>query len=232
MNSSELLEKIKSTGYWRVNVRPTVFDANRIPHLSDCWETIESTQTRLRGWDFPHIDPDYRLNQDDSIESGVDSMDIKEYWRFYQSGQFIHYTAFIEDYHELSWQSSMYAGGKPDKYLEIISTLYRLTEIYEFAARLASRTILSPGATVSIKLVGTEGRHLVFEHIRRLLSRPYRCKLPEINLERTYAEPELRGEASALALTAAVHVYERFNWNDPPREVFAEDQKKLLERRF
>lgn len=232
MNSEELLSKIKATGYWRINIRPTVFESDRIPHLSKCWEIVESAQTRLRGWDFPHIEHSYRRNMDNWIESGIDWSHIKEYWRFYQSGQFIHYSAFIEDYNELSWTSSMYEDGRPDRYLEIISTLYRLTEIFEFSARLASKDILSPGATVSIKLVDTKNRDLVFQHIRRHLSRRYTCSLPEIAFKRTYAERELLGAAREQALTAALHVYERFNWNNPPREVFVEDQDKLLERRL
>ena len=232
MNSSELLEKIKSTGYWRVNIRPIEFNASRIPQLSDCWDLVESGQTRLRGWNFPHIDRDYHRNMDDWIESGTEFMDMKEYWRFYQSGQFIHYFAFTEDYHEVSWVSSTYETGKPEKWLGIISTLYRLTEIFEFATRLASKGILAPSAKISIKLADAQNRHLVFEQGSRILRGPYVCDRPEIAFERTYMEPELRGEARELALTAAVHVYEPFNWNDPPRHVFAEDQKKLLERRL
>ncbi len=232
MNSSELMEKIKSTGYWRVNVRPIEFNASRIPQLSDCWDLVESGQTRLRGWDFPHIDQDYHRNMDDWIESGTEFMDMKEYWRFYQSGQFIHYFAFTEDYHEVSWVSSAYKTGKPEKWLGIIATLYRLTEIFEFAARLGAKGVLSSGAKISIKLAGTQSRDLVFEQGSRYLPGRYVCDLPEITFERTYGEPELRGEARELALTAAVHIYERFNWNDPPRQVFSEDQKKLLERRL
>lgn len=62
-------------------------------------------------------------------------------------------------------------------FLYITSTLYRLTEIFEFAARLAAKGALVQGAHVSITLFGTDGRELEDGHDFRQL-RPQICQPP------------------------------------------------------
>jgi len=229
----ERLKKIHSTGYWRVNIRPTLFEQTRIPSLKTCREIIESSIVRLSGWDYPYLDPEETANGDDWIQSGRDHGRYVEYWRFYQSGQFIHHFACFEDFTNPSELSQYIEKPSPSgRYLSILSTLYKVTEIFEFAARLASKNILSPETEISIKLVGTEGRQLFFWSRSRHQPIDYICKIPEITFSKIYQTVELLASASDLALDTTVYIFERFNWMSVPRGLLTEEQKKLLERRL
>jgi hypothetical protein len=233
MNEPEVLESIRSAGHWRVLIRPTRFEGELFPSLSEAWKSVDKAVIRLRGWDYPHIDDPNRINQGDRIESWVDWQDHREFWRVYLSGQFLHYIAMFEDYREVPGQSSEYPGtGKPSKYLEITSTLLRITEITEFARRLYEGHEKIAGVQFSIRLLDTEGRDLVYWTLDRFLRRRYRCKLPQVEANHTASMAELLAEADKVALRLSVRLFELFNWINPPVEFLEEDQKRLLERRL
>jgi len=222
MNSDELLKKIHSEGYWRVNIRPTRFEKERIGSLAECKEVVEACQVQLRGWYYPHIDQVGTKNGLDWVESWADNGNI-EYWRFHQSAQFIHHLACRED-HELN--------EPPGSLLSILIAVYTVTEIFEFASRLATRGLLAPAAEISITLHGMEGRKLFFwNNPERALYDDYISQISEIPFSRTFEEAEVRSRSTELALEAIFWIFERFNWT-APKEVLAEDQSRLLERRL
>lgn len=232
----KILDKIHSTGYWRVNIRPFLFNENLIPSLTEAQQIIEKCGVLLRGWDYPHFTNSEIINGDKWIESSVDFSDhIIEYWRFYQSGQFIHHFCCSEDYElkpekisTLSIQSPSPSG----KYLSILSTLYTITEIFQFASRLASNDILSPTALISIELNGMQDRQLFFWDRSRHLRKPYISKIPTINFEEKYNKDLLIAESHKLAMKATIYIFERFNWPHHSDIIFPEEQNKLLERRL
>src|SRR5690348_12794894 len=95
-----ILGKIKSKGYWEIELRPSVYKKDNLS-LSECNEIIEKYQVRLRGWYYPHIaHHEYGevFNGDNFVEGLVDSFKHLEVWRMYTSGQFIHYLNFWEDW--------------------------------------------------------------------------------------------------------------------------------------
>ena len=228
MTGPEILQQIRQTGHWRIELRPLVYDRNRLASLTDCWAALDNAQVRLRGY-YPELDGT-RTNLDTSVESALAGGANSKYLRLFQSGQFIHYFPVWEDFHQVPWESSRFPNGRPDKYLEIVATITRITEVFEFASRLAQRGVLSPNALVSISLRSTAERELVFWRISRFLSRHYRCASDEVVFHREYSQEDLVGGSRELALTAIVHVFERFNWLEPPVAVFAEDQRKLFEK--
>ena len=63
---------MKSRGYWRVEIRPTKFDKLRIPTLSKAQEVIQSCIVTLRGWDYPHWNPNNVQNMEDWVEAWED----------------------------------------------------------------------------------------------------------------------------------------------------------------
>ncbi len=138
--TNELIGKIKSRGYWRIVIRPQKFNKHLIPSLDQCLQYIAASKVSLRGWDYPHVDREGYANGIDWVESATDWMDILEYWRFYQSGQFANIFNCREDWVDLNQEQFMRLVNKPfpDGVLGVVATIYRLTEIYEFAARLAS----------------------------------------------------------------------------------------------
>ena len=221
MNSA-LIEKIHSTGYWRVNFRPIQFKKDLVSTLAECKELVRDSIVSLRGWDYPHWDREESGNGQDWVESGCDWMSHIEYWRFYQSGQFIHHSALHED-HDYSDKNI----------LSIVSTVYLMTEIFEFAARLSAKGIYAEGVEVSISLHNTQDRKLTILDPRRApLHDEYICKIGTILFQRTVSQDEILGKSRRLALDTIEYIFERFNWTNIPKHVMAEDQAKLLERRL
>jgi hypothetical protein len=218
-----LLEKIHSRGYWRVLIRPSRHEENRIPSLSKCWRVLEDSVVQLRGWDYPHVHGEHRINRQHWIESSVDwEYGHIEYWRFYQSAQFIHHFAMREDYE---------AASKDLRGLDFINTVYTFTEIFEFAARLAAKELLSPSAVISVELHGCDGRQVISWDRGRYL-RNHVSAEPAIRVSRVASDSALLAESPHFAIEASMFVFERFNWMDAPTGMLEEEQARLLERRL
>lgn len=219
------LQKIHEKGYWRVRIWPTEFHKNLISSLEQCRKTLRSSVVSLRGWDYPSFFDEEVAKGLDWVQGGADFAPYVEFWRFYQSGQFVHHFAMREDYEDPPQRV-----GSEQKFLDVSLALFRATEIFEFATRLASH-IPVPRVDISIELVGTYGR--VLKH----RSNPFRpasheCRIPLIQFEAAYETIELLGNSGGLALGAAKSIFERFNWNSIPEKILAEDQRKFLERRL
>ena len=237
-STQELLQKIHEEGYWRVIIRPTEFSPTRIPSLSRCREIVRASVVRLRGWDYPHWDDAKIRNMQDWIE-GDENEDWNhhiEYWRYYQSGQFVHHFNMREDC-DVGHGEEKLTPRSPSKerFLDIMSSLYTITEIYEFAARLAYQGALSPGAEVMLSLNRTQGRVLKWAYRQNISWGKYgnyvSCTEP-ITWQHDCSAKDLLACSADLALDAAVGVFERFNWSTPPRDLLAEDQRKFIERRL
>src|SRR5437764_1712195 len=94
-----LLAKIRKCGYWRIVIRPGRFEQAGIADIATLYPLLRERAVRLRGWDFPQVavKQAYRI--------GLDGIDLEsewehylEYWRFYQSGQFVDFLAMSEDW--------------------------------------------------------------------------------------------------------------------------------------
>ena len=83
-----ILDKIHSTGYWRINIYPSVFNQSLISSLTEVREIIDSCVVSLRGWDYPDIERNNITNGQDWIECTSEFKELGhlEYWRFFQSG--------------------------------------------------------------------------------------------------------------------------------------------------
>jgi len=235
MNLEERLKKIRSKGYWRVVIRPTVFEKHRIATLSQARELVRSSVVYLRGWDYPHWGEDELRNVGEWVESGVDWNSFIEYWRFYRSGQFVHFFAAREDHIDVERQLPISYPPRPKRagYLSTIGTVFTVTEIFEFAARLAAKDVLRPAAVVSIQLHNMADHQLATFDASRLLFGDYTCTATEpIVFENEFSQDELISRTDELALDAVVEIFEHFNWDNPPRQTFVEDQRRLRERRL
>lgn len=232
MNTDGLLQKIKSRGYWRVEIRPTKFEKLRIPTLSKAQEVVKSCIVTLSGWDYPHWNDKNAKNMEDWVESWEDWRQYIEYWRFYRSGKFIHSFALHEDYTDMEKALPVRYPPRPKRsgYLAFISATYRVTEVFEFAARLANKGVLNPAAFVSIGLHNVKDHQLTaFDASRSLaLSDDYvHTTDSPIVIEREIPNHDLIAKNDEFALDYIVEMFERFQWNNPPRQVLIEAQKKL-----
>lgn len=230
----KFFDELKERAHWRVNIRPLVYEEYLIKKLSDCLDVLDRSQVRLRGWPYPYIDRSHIYRGQIWIGSGYLPVrhgtfdpEHEEVWRFFQSGQFINYFVCLEDYTTLPWTSSAYPQGRPERYLLITSTLYRLAEIFELASRLVLKEVLYSGARISITWNGLQGRHLVFWNISRHLSDEYIATTDTLTYEREFQAEELVRGPDDGAIDAALWLFERFGWQKPPRSVFVADLRQL-----
>ena len=238
-----LIEKIKSRGsYWKVLIRPANYQENLISSLDECKLIIEQSKVRLRGWDYPYIDhrEGIKAAGDNSVHSFCNWEEGSrfEYWRFYQTGQFVHYFSMWEEL----WMDEEKKNGlkrwinglenqKVDRFLSIISTLYSITEIFEFASRMSSK-IDASSFEIIIELYGTKNMMLFFEDRFRFLHQAYICAYEPIHIERILTKEVLLSKSSQVALDITIEIFKKFNWDGVNKQIFTEDQKKLLERRL
>jgi len=226
-------EKIKSRGYWEVIIRPTRFEKERINDLSQCLKITEHCRIKNRGWDYPHIANNERPYCGIDYFESVTDWDLhKEFWRMYQSGQFVHLFGIWEDWfdeEEKFFGPSRYSSVKPGSVLEVIMTLYSITEIYQFASKLAMAGLFDDSVFISIKLHGLMNRKLeCFDFLRRFYT-DYFCRINTFPREKVITVNTLVNKFDEIALDETLEIFKRFNWNSPPREAYLTEQRRFLE---
>lgn len=219
MEDNELVKKIQNYGHWRVLIRPTEFQEKRISTLKQCEALVELNKLSLRGWDYPHIQYNHKERHQDWVDSAVDNGSYVEYWRFYQSGQFIHYAATKEE-------TILQKRG-----LEIVNTIYRLTEIVEFAARLSQNGVMGNEVLINVRLQNIAGYTLFSQEFMRLLGGEYVYKDDKLEWQHVTTVTELIANSAEIAIDAVEFIFDRFGLN-AQRTIWAADQQRLLERRL
>lgn len=236
---SNLVETIKQRGYWRVNFQPTIV-AVKLPNLAECKNIVEKNAVSLRGWQYPFF-PDstnekYGLDTANLYYQGwIDVGMHKEFWRMFQSGQFLHYAALREDwFQEDSWSGDLAQRVKPMTCLGVTgSTVYQLTEIFLFLSRLAQHGLYDEGVNVAITLANVRGRHLWLEDPMRIgFSVEYRTDAENIKFQNSYNKTDVIERPDDLALEATRFVFDRFGWHNPPIDTLKQDQTNLIQKRF
>lgn len=154
--TNALLTRIREHGYWRVVIRPARFAPEHIPDLDALYNLVESRAVRFHGWEYPRVGRATTIRGgNDCVEQAVEQGHHHEYWRFYQSGQLIDYIGLAEDWNVASVRWGATALPHAEKSLPLYDTLYRLTEVFEFAARLALSETYAPGEGMRVELLLT-----------------------------------------------------------------------------
>jgi hypothetical protein len=230
----EILEKIKSRGYWEIIIQPQEFIRERIQNLGDCKKLIMEMKVSLRGWDFPHYDfRNEPVSGLDYVEQTTDWAGQIEFWRYYQSGQFVFIKGLKEDWiEEDGFLGGNRFGIEPFTMLEIINSVYFYTEVFEFASRLANRGLLGEACKIHIILHKAKHRKLRFLDAGRELYSDYVSEIEEIPYEQSISTIQLLSDSAEMALDAIVWLFQRFNWHEVNKNIFREDQRRFLEKRI
>ena len=91
MINEELLAEIKSRGYWRVEMHSTEYKDKRLPTRRAMQDLLSSATVSLRGWPYPYFRAEEATYNGKWLEGQVNWSYHKEYWRLYESGQWLHY---------------------------------------------------------------------------------------------------------------------------------------------
>jgi len=233
----ELLNKIKSRGYWNINFKPIPYNPQRINNLPDCKKLVEENTVEFRGWDYPHFpirtgDDAGLIAGDNYYEGWIDWHASKEIWRMYQSGQFIHYLSFREDWAaDDPFFTQQIREIPPNTVLSVNLTICQLTEIFEFLARLTRKGIYDDNIKVDINLHNTQNRKLLpSEPMRVSLFERYSSDIQNIPFSNIYQKEEILIKPLDLALNTIVYFFNRFKWDTPPIEVIKSKQLDLISR--
>jgi hypothetical protein len=144
----------------------------------------------------------------------------------YTSGQFIHYLSLWED-----WSNNSFF--QENRILEIIMTLYTLTEIFLFGSRI-SDSYENDDINIKLKLNNQYNRSLNFLNPLRFLDNDYRCRSQSpILIEKKISKIDLDANNSDIALDVLIHIFNIFNWNSKEiRNILKDDQKKFLSMNY
>jgi hypothetical protein len=228
---SEIVEKIRSAGFWDVSIRPQRFEDRRVPY-ADLDELIARAQVRMRGWPVPMIaTPDPLLRGQTWVGQDVDGSIVGHYeaWRFYTSGQFNQLRAIGADWRHLDQLSKAPKPAGP--YIEVWEILFYLTEVFELGARLALSAAGDEDMTVEVGLHGLRRRDLIVGQPNRApFIEPYRVNLDDLESTQHVTREKLVAEPRGLAVDAAHEFFLRFGWK-PSREQLADHQRELTDRR-
>lgn len=242
MTHEEVIKTIKSKGYWRISFEPLEYIEQAI-QLSKCKELVEKNSLHLRGWDYPHVS--HRQGDDSKLEVGANywqswldwkGENHKEFWRMYQSTQFIHYLALREDWLDGYRQRNIMSDDsyvREGEGLGVVATTYQITEIFEFLTRLMTDGLYESGVKVSIALHNTRNRSLLVDSSHRIgFSYLRQTSADIIPFEGTYSKEEIMEKAKDKAFDAIVYFFERFGWESPNIEVIKSDQDNFLSGRI
>ena len=234
------LATIKAHGYWKIHVYPNSMNFIPIEPINKGKEIIRNASVQLKGWDYPHFPTQVLDHQNiyiagDKVEAWIDYNQFKEIWRLYDTGQFIHLFALREDWlKEDSRSSSRLKEILPGTALEITSAVYSITEIYAFIRNLILAVLYRNEVVVEITLVGTKNRNLfIFDPLRMPLIGEHKSVMNKVVFpKKVYRVKDLETNYLGFAFEQIIHLFNQFNWDNPPLQVIKEDQKKLIERRL
>jgi len=231
MNKDEIIKKIKSKGYWEINIRPDVYNSQRLERQK-IKDIVRSAVVELGGWDYPH----FRDSEGEpypilyGIEKIIDWSNHIEFWRMTKSANFYHLLALRED-----WMEDVEYRLKGKKWLGVLRTLYTLTEIFEFAKRLATQNIFDDNMIIDIKLYDLKNRQLVVDSYNRvpfMFPRIAKITEPWNYHTQSFSVNDVQNKPDQLALDAFLDLIYLFEWENPPIETFKNDIQKFLQGRI
>lgn len=238
------IDDVRSGPHWRLQIRPDSHDAQLIESRKRCREIIESAKVGLKGWDFPFVSRSeaHWGRGDNYIESWMEGWG-KEYWRFHQSGQFL-YLSTLREYSDSSWRKEIEEQAKQGihqvsepvdwdsvpGFVEIVNLVYRVTEYFEFAARLVQQGLYREPITIKIGLHCIKDFVLGTHDPRRFWPSYFAASVEKLEREWPVAPEALINDSSEAAREAIVWLFEGFGWDDPNIEQIKKDQHAFLRR--
>lgn len=227
--------------HWQIIIRPENYERELVPSLTNCSQLVERSRVKLSGWSYPCLIFDSSLSARGSnwVSNWIDcGLGRAEYWRIYQSGQFVHYLSFwsqsSEDLQKINYsfrQKSNYSMQKDiPGYVAIPDIIFNMTGMYEFAARLCEAGIYRGTVAFQVRLVGI--RSFVLSQPKSWMGFSGFHQVTENSLEHliSVSSVDLVATPRDHAINSVVWFAERFGWNNPPKVAFLQTQQQLFEQ--
>lgn len=233
--------EIMGRGYWEITLRPEEYPQKLIS-FDKLRDVLQTCQVRYRGWYYPHISDANKhgeyYNADNYVQSWVRYAYFAEIFRFYTSGQFVHYAGMYEDRKNdgddalLTPRGSSMKTSEPEQpFLEPVGSLYLLTEIFLFASRLAKKGIFGERVHITIKLHNQKDRILKSEDPMqvRWWSGVSHTDVIEL-MDSSVSAQRLYLDYDKMAVDKTINLLELFNCSSKDRTLLEGDQKRIYER--
>lgn len=235
---------VRDQPHWRVLIRPNIYEDERIKTLGECWELIEHNVVRLRGWPYPHLSRKEaeRAHGSNWVASWSNFMGHLEYWRLYQSGQFVHLSG-VRESTETAWRTKLESvtrnhlssyGDLDWKaihgFIHITNFIYTMTEVFEFAARMSQAGAFGDRLDVAVQLNGIKGFVLTTDG-DRAWHNYYAASEDSFAKTWEFTVNDLVSDTAGKSFDAVLWFFDRFGWHDPPVEILRGDQDDFLKGR-
>jgi hypothetical protein len=224
--TNPIVADIRSKAFWRILVHPLSYSDTNVSSFSALEPIITRSSVRIRGWDFPHIsDRDGGIVPNQTfIERVTNWQHYLEYWRFYQSGQFIYLGGVAYEWRERSelWPR----GGEPTsgRPLSVTDVIYRFTEAFELASRMSLTEAGADEMRIEIGLNNISGVHLELPSSRAGFMEPTTSGIRDFPYAIDLPRDLLVGDPKYQARRGLSQFFQRFRW-DPDDEVLESMQQ-------
>ncbi len=234
-NNLDIIKKIKSKGYWEINIHPSEYKEKLITSRSAVKDVVRNAVIELRGWDYPHFsdsDGDPKIINN-GIEQSINWEKHIEYWRMTQSLNFFHLLGLREDWLDSLGYKNMWSRSdelKDKKILGVLGALYTIVEIFEFSKRLVKQNLFEGKLFISMQLHDVDGRQLYVDSYNRIpfsYSRTSNSTKPWI-WEKEYEITDIANKVEELSIEAFLDLIDLFGWTNPPIDVYKNDIAKFL----
>lgn len=224
--------KLEDRGYWRVEVRPSAYLERRVESTQVLQRAIEKARVELRGWDFPHIGRSWDLPESQKwVGVETDWSVHVETWRAFLSGQFIYRGGVWTDWLDQHVFRGSGQDWKPGQGMPLVSSLWSITEFWEFAARYSQTEAGDDRMFVEVSFHGMKGRELFGDHEHRRWFQNYGpARMNSFVFPKEISRAELISDAAKLAVTCATDLFAAFGY-EPGRELLESIQSELLRMR-
>lgn len=250
-----LVQNIESRGYWRFLFHPVEFEERGL-RKTDCYEAVQRNNVTLRGWDYPHVEPPSRGDGrglagviEDGYESWTDWASHIEFWRYYRSGQFLHYRALGEDWKDehnkmlnavtegvakgmgASYDTPTPSGNSflENPHLEVVGVIYEITEVFEFWRRMVYDLpeVYESGLGASVELHNMNNRRLYNSDFRMRGVRGQMSTQTEILALKTLSVKDVVFDTANVTLNVIMEIFDEFAYSPSEESVHAEIENYL-----
>ena len=229
---SEVLEKIRSRGYWKMIIRPGTFVEKRIENLPSLYYLLLRTSVEERGLGFPNLGSDITVQwHEDWISQEFDWEQYLETWRFFQSGQFVDLRGMNEDWRDKSLLLTQRPNWAPGQFLGVEDIVDQYTEVFEFASRLAFTGAGDEEMHLKISIHGIKGRRLAartFPEGDSYFKTLGPAVIDDLLYKVDLPKAELVSKPRELALEPAAKLLHRFGWK-PSVNALRDIQSELFQ---
>jgi hypothetical protein len=162
-----------------------------------------------------------------------------EYWRFYQSTQFL-YLAAVREWTEKEWAERLrgvsrghFGHRDPAQFdrirgfFSIQNFIYTMTELFEFAARLCRAGVYEGTLSISVELHDIRNFALTTGP-ERVWWNVYMAQQDSLGKTWQIDTVDLVAQSGQFSMAAIVWFFERFGWTDLEPGVLKGDQERFL----